>query len=237
VTRVRARTNRYWWRNKRKGVQSRYLDCFAKPVAADRNGNAEHQIHRFNNKALEFDAVDANFSGQLDFAELCMLCRAKEAGRRRSTDQLRSWFKGLDTDNSGSIGKTEVRASLRAHASCLDGPRRIAAHVVCMHGQTLVLGWPAVGGLTCGARCDAQQYFSFAIREAVMGDDHGKGLHAVLAGFDTSGSGWLSRTEFGAACAAMGFSEVADQLYEMLPPDEEGRIDTKELIRALRHQW
>jgi Ca2+-binding EF-hand superfamily protein len=70
-----------------------------------------------------------------------------------------------------------------------------------------------------------------------MGDDHGKGLLAVIARHDTSESGCLSRAEFGAACQAMGFAEVAEQLYSMIPPDGEGRINSKELIRAIRRQW
>ena len=179
---------RNYWRNTAKErARSRYLDHLE---AARAHDDPEHAVNQLFDRAIDFDAADANFSGALSFGEFARLVRSMDherTGEPRSNELLRSWFNDLDVDGNGVVTKAE--------------------------------------------------YFHYAIRESACGPDRGNGLRGTFARVDTAGTGKINRHDFRRACERMGFGEVATELYGMMPADQFGRIDYKELIRVIRRRY
>ena len=128
--------------------------------------------------AMEYDAMDLDTSGKLDFREFSKLVRAREMAIH-TEEALRQRFEDLDADGSGTVDVPEfIKFALR------DALARTALPVA-----SLLASWDSdqTGDISLAEFRDAVRFFGFEARDAE--------IDAVFHEFDVNHNGSLDIVE------------------------------------------
>lgn len=128
-------------------------------------------------------------------------------------------FRTADVDNSGYIDYGEFRSML-------------ASRTLQRVRPAVVRGWFDTLDLDSDGYISMAEYFLSSLQLAAWLS--GAGLTSIFSAYDQDNSGYVSQQEFETATMAMGFADVATDMFHKFDGDRSGSISLLEIINRVR---
>ena len=100
------------------------------------------------------------------------------------------------------------------------------------HTEASLRDWFSMLDTDGSGKVDMSEFFLFTVQTAAW--RAGTGISALFNTYDQDGSGQLDKAEFTRSLVAMGFGEVAVELFSFLDSDHSDTVHPVEVISSVR---